>query len=491
MFRVYFHSEQKDTIEQKYLSKMLCDNGIRDNSGTITTPPTTTVEQLCDDILLEVFSHLNAKDLKNAALVARRWNELIGLSALTMRKFRFRIENERHSRRNHHNFFILTTETTDWATVPEIIQLYSVKSLHIQGGVRFGNTINSDEILSFLSRLPELEELSFANISLIDGTDEVVEQIEMPKLKTIRIFGDDFTILRHINAKELQQLQCFSSQPKNFEWLAESIVRFTRVQSLTLWNCMEVFEHINLQLVKCQLKYFEVYHINVSPIDAVAFENNLRQFLLLQAGSLSDLKFDCSMMDVDDGKKMVNDLLRIAFNKCTRMTSLDIRNLSIPREGRFYQSLSPNCSIRRLQVHWGFDGEVVEGLLKICPDLTRLEADMCHLSGDDLNTIAKICPKLVHLHTFKLAGCIDKDVIFEHLKYLSVSKMEPTSERLLALMAGCPKLEHIRIDDCSSTEFLMDAVIWSPTMKRLMIADNCYEIVDELPNNGKRRLVRH
>ncbi|KAG4076166.1 hypothetical protein HA402_006551 [Bradysia odoriphaga] len=468
---------------------MLCDD-VHDN-GTRTV---TTIERLCDNVLLEVFKHLNAKDLKNASLVDRRWNELIGSSALTMKKFRFRIKDERHSNRNHQNFVIKTTETTDWATIAGSIRLGSVRSFHLQGG-RYYDTIDCDALFTFLTHLTELDEVIFENMRLIDETDSIVKKIELPQLNTLRVIGVDFTILKHIDAKALHQLQCIANNcnsltlTTDFEWIAESIVRFSRIQSLTLWNCMEAFEHIDVQQIKFHLQSFEVYHINVSPIDVSAFEHNLRQFLLLQADSLRDLKFDCSMFDVDVGHRMVNDFLRTAFNSCTSLTSLDIRNLSIPRDGCFYQSLSPNYSIRNLQVHWGFDGEVVEGVLKLCPKLTKLEADMCHLSGDGLSTIAAFSPELIYLHTFKLTGRIDSDTTFEQLTYLSVSKIEFTSEPLLDLMARCPKMEQIRVDECRCTELVMDAVLRSSTMKRLRIADKCYDILGESHEDGDERIV--
>lgn len=59
--------------DQTKNSIMSCgDNGISDAQSTAIL---TTIEQLCDDILLEVFEYLNVKNLKNASLVSKRWNE--------------------------------------------------------------------------------------------------------------------------------------------------------------------------------------------------------------------------------------------------------------------------------------------------------------------------------------------------------------------------------------------------------------------------------
>lgn len=455
----------------------------------------TNIELLCDNVLLEVLSYLNARDLKNASLVNKRWNEVIGSSAITMKKFKFQIDNEMFqlknfgSKRNHQNYVVHTDDSIDWTNLADNFhQPNRVKTFHIRRS-RFCEYI-SYEAIKFVSSLTELEKLTLESVRLT-VTDEFTQLIKMPKLKSILIFGDDFTALEHIDVMELQELKSIGkseSSLKDFESIANSIIRFSHLKRLILWNCMELFEYFDVHKATCKLESIEVYHINVNPTDFGIFAENLRKFLLLLADSLRDLRFDFSMLDVEDGHTIVNDFLQIAFNKCTNLASLDIKNLSIPHNGNFYHCLSPNYSIRSLKVHWNFDGEVIEGLLRNCHNLEKLEAEFCCLSNDGINSIALLCRKLIRLDTFKLIGLIDADTAFENLKYLSVFKIENSFDPLISLVIKSPSIEEIRIHECANPEsFPVDIVMHRPSLRKLIIKDKCYEVhTDE----KKLRIVR-
>lgn len=458
----------------------------------------TTIELICDNIFIEVFGYLNAKDLKNASLVCKRWNELIGSSTITMKKFQFQITNEMlqpqlnnfGSNRNHQNYVVHTDDTLDWTILADIIQLDRVKTFQIRRS-RYCKTI-SYEVMKFLSCLTELETLTLEGVTLT-VTEEITQTqlIEMPKLNSLLIDGDDFTILEHVDVKGLKDLRCIgkgNSNLKDFELVAHSIVRCSNLKHLILWNCMETFEYIDVHKVKLKLNSIEVYHINVNPVDVRVFAENLRKFLLLLADSLRDLRFDFSMADVEDGRTIVNDFLQIAFNECTNLTFLDIRNLSISRDSNFYRTLSPNHSIRSLKVHWNFDGEVIDGLLRNTPQLEKLEAEFCSLSNDGINSIATLCRNLIHLDTFILIGIIDADKVFENLKYLSIFKLENSFEPFISLVTKSPVIQKVRIHECSNTEsFPMDIIIQQPSIRTLIINDKCYDICTD---ENESRIVR-
>lgn len=460
----------------------------------------STIEQLlCHNILLEIVSYLNASDLKTASLVCKRWNEVIGSSTATMKKFKFQISHkilqlqrkDFGSNRNHQNYVIEMDDSIDWTSVADCIQLNRVKGFHIRRS-RFCGTIDF-EVITFLASLTELEKLTVEGVRLM-VTDELTQPIKMPKLNSLLIDAEDFTILEHIDANQLQELRCIgksNSNLKDIETIANSIVRLSHLKRLILWNSMETFEYIDVHKVKFKLNAIDVYHINVNPIDVSVFSDNMHKFLLLQANSLRDLRFDFSMLDVEDGAKIVNDFLQLAFNECTNLTSLDIRNLSITRNDNFYQSLSPNHSIRSLKVHWNFDGNVIDGLLRNCPKLEKLEAEFCYLSDNGINSIATFCRKLVQLDTFKLIGVVDGDTIFHNLKYLSIFKVDNSFDPLLSLVAKCPVIEQIRIFifECFNNEsFPMDIIMQQQlSIRKLMIGDKCYEIYTDA---DKRRIVR-
>lgn len=456
----------------------------------------TIITRLCDNVLLEILSYLNASGLKNASLVCRRWNELVGSSTITMEKFQFHIRNEMiecknfGSNRNHRNYVIHTEESTDWTRLADNIELNRVRTFHIRRS-RFCTTI-SREVMEFLSRLTELKKLTLEGVRLT-VTEKFVHRIKLPKLRSLRIDGDDFTILEHIDAEEVQHLRCIGKSKinsKDFESLAQTIVRFSHLKHLTLWNCMETFEYIDVHETSfpSKLNSIEVYHINVSPIDVSSFAENLRQFLLLLTDSLRDLKFDFSMLDVEEGQKIVNDFLRIAINKCTNLTSLDIRNLSISRDDILYQSLSPNHSLTDLKVHWNFDGDVIDGLLRNCPKLKRLETEFCCLSSDAISSIASLCRELIRLDAFQLKDVIDADTIFENLKYLSIYKIENNFDPLLSLVVKCPVIQQIRICESSIADtFPVDIIIQQPSLRKLIINDKCFEIYTA---DDKLRIIR-
>lgn len=59
----------------------------------------TTIYQLLDEVLEKIFSHLSASDLKNCALVCKKWDEVIGSRLVTMKKFelKFYLDGEDES----------------------------------------------------------------------------------------------------------------------------------------------------------------------------------------------------------------------------------------------------------------------------------------------------------------------------------------------------------------------------------------------------------
>lgn len=458
----------------------------------------TTIEQLlCHNILLEILSYLNAIDLQTASLVCKRWNEVIGSSTATMKKLTFQISpkilqlqrKNFGSNRNHQNYVIQVDDSIDWTSIADNIRLNRVKSFHIRRS-RFCEIISSEVIL-FLSSLAELEKLTVEGVQLM-VMEELPQPIEMPKLNSLQIDADDFTILEHIDANELQELRCIgkgNSNLKDIETIAHSIVGLSQLKRLILWNCMETFEYIDVHKVKFKLNDMDVYHINVNPIDVSVFAENMHKFLLLQANSFRHLRFDFSMLDVEDGPKIVNDFLQLAFNECSNLSSLDIRNLSISRDDNFYQSLSPNHSIRSLKVHWNFDGNVIDGLLRNCPKLEKLEAEFCYLSDNGVKSIATLCRKLIQLDTFKLIGVVDADTVCYNLKYLSIFKVGNSFDPLMSLVAKCPVIEQIRIFECFNIEsFPMDIIMHQQlSMRKLIIEDKCYEIYTDA---DERRMVR-
>ena len=54
----------------------------------------SSADLLSQDILSEVFEFLDGKTLKTSALVCAKWNELIGSSPRTMKKFKFKLYSD-------------------------------------------------------------------------------------------------------------------------------------------------------------------------------------------------------------------------------------------------------------------------------------------------------------------------------------------------------------------------------------------------------------
>lgn len=470
---------------------MLCEVK---HSYRVNTSEETTIELLCDNVLLEVFSYLKAQELKNASLVCKRWNEIIGSSAVTMKKFKFEIKDEMlqfhvknfGSSRNHQHYFIQLEDSIDWTVVAQNMEITHVKSFDIKRS-RFCELI-SDDVINFLSKLTELETLNFSGVRLT-VTEESTQAVKMSKLKSAIICGD-YTILEYIDAEKLQDLQytACSSSLIDYEPFANSLVRFSNLKRLTLRGCMEMFEHININMTKFKLNFIEVYHINANPVNVNVFADNLQKFLMVQADSLQELRFDFSMYDIADGQRIVNDFLQVAFNKCINLLYLDIRNLSISRDGNFYQSLSPNSSIKSLKVHWNFEGEVIKGLLQNSPKLEKLRTEYCYLRNDGINSIAKLCRKLIHLDTYKLMGIAADDVVFEKLKFLDIFIVEKSFDPLISLVTKSPVIQQIRIHECKNVEtFPLDLIIQQPSMRKLIIQEKCYEIVTD---ENKLRIIK-
>lgn len=466
--------------------KMLCEaeNSYRDSDWE-----EKTIEPLCDDVLLEVFSNLSAKEVKEASLVCNKWDQLIGSSGVTMKKFKFIINNEnlelRHknfgSSRSHQNYDVsveLLGDTSDLSHVKSL-DLYGVSSIFS----------SSSDLMKVLSKMTSLEKLNLNTGRISDRLNESAKLVELPRLKTLLITKEYFQILEFIEAKALHDLQCIgSSSEDDYKIIGKSLAKYSKLKRLTLRSCMEIFEHIDVSEIKFKLNSFEIYHVKVNPAQVDLFTETFTKFLSLQAASLKDLRFDFGMFQTEDGQRITKEILQITFNNCKNLSSLDIRNLSIPNRGNFYQNLSPNKSLKSLKVHWNFEDEAVEGLLRNSPNLEKLQAEYCYIENDGINCIATMCKKLVHLDAFKMTGIADDDAIFENLKYLDISKIEYSFDPLVSVVTKCPLIERVQIKECRNLEALpVDLIMEQPKIEQLIAANKCYEIFHD--ENGIRGVV--
>lgn len=121
----------------------------------------TTMESLCDDVLIETFSYLDLESLKNSTLVCKNWNEVIGSSSATMNKFILQVykidANAGSEFQRHRKYKNITVCDIKFERSVEILRSFDVSQVKNFGSYNPDEAIEEKLLMEFLSRMPQLE----------------------------------------------------------------------------------------------------------------------------------------------------------------------------------------------------------------------------------------------------------------------------------------------------------------------------------------------
>lgn len=412
--------------------------------------------ELCEEVLEEIFSNLNAKDLKNSALVCKNWNEVIGSSAVTMEKFELKLEDfdeSFRSSRKHQN--ISVTDVDNPLIVLEFASSMKCFEFLMSGKIIDG--ANLVKFLKFLSLMPLLDELHIDFKLLSEAKGQKV--VNLPNLKKFVAESDDAAIFDLITCSDLIDLD-YEHENKDAPGInTQSLVRFLerskKLKRLRLGSddLNDFLKSNDPQSTEWKLSYLSVI-LKRQPSEA--FISNFMKFLISQATTLTSLRFEhFGRLSFEFPK----DFFEKIFSRLTKLTSL-------------YE-------------YW--DDNFFENHGKSLRNLAALDwlrvVDM-----NDINSIARFHPKLNFLSIDSLHNPLESGLKLNNLTELGVAFLGGADvENWLSLIKGCPKLEtfmfgHFLFEKGKEVGDYSDAIevlIRHPNIRHLEFSS------DEVRNFGK------
>lgn len=337
------------------------------------------MEKLPDEVLLEVFELLPGKSLKNAALVCKRWNEVIGVSSSTMNKFQLSLRRK----------FVIVTECnvfreTKTITSDEFEEIMSLrrkfrsikanlmeaeeneKFVHLQIMQHFGQNIKKLSLVgaslnfkNLLVNMPQLESFKLQTCISCCAGDETVQPAELKKLKKLYFFGSDHEILKHFRGPNITfasfyRVHLTSHTAKCF------IKSLNRLEVLEIDGTEKMFlerpyDEFPFKLKNVFLNFWPSYGKHLKTC-----EEQVVEFLKLQSGSLEELtiSFDPSAA-----------ISKTILSNLRRLRRLKIHDEMLQANSHFFKMLKPNSSIKQIVLHYDLCAEVIKKISAEFPNL--------------------------------------------------------------------------------------------------------------------------
>lgn len=399
-----------------------------------------TIERLCNDNLVEVFSSLNCKDLKSAMLVCQNFNNVIGSSPSTMKQFCLRLFGWKKSlfvddfftTRKHQNIEILDVDDDfDMLERCDVSQVKSLRFLNNQSDVstlKLMKLLESMELLEIL----ELKCTTYTNMSDVHG-------INMGSLKTLSIGSNDCQLLRYINAEKLVNIDVgrlrYIWHPTFTEDLADFLVKCKYLKELhinsTVFN--QIFTMNNQRKFPFTLeKFIMIRGCYRDSVEDVEIGDNFHHFLITQAATLTVLQLGLRQC------KFTQKVMITICNKLERLKTLSI-NGSLPDAHKYVDQLESNRSLTELIINHHLPTEkAVDGLLRNLPNVRTMK--MKHAETKLLHQIANAIFQLVEMTIYDLKKVDMIGFQFRQLKSLKIRDCNDFNH-LISLIDACPVLE--------------------------------------------------
>lgn len=441
------------------------------------TPP-TTIEKLCDDVLVEIFSHCKAETLMQASLVCKSWSEVIGSSAKVMRNFKLcgikdNTPVHEHSFRNHQNVSI-KFDSKIWAFLANC-HLEQVRECEIHG---WDKNVNVADLMTTLQRMPLMEELKLTYTKFESPNNG--QRVTLPNLHKLHMASNDCRIYRFIDAPNVRELQVGSIgdarfPPRNVEICVWRLIVFLescdKITDMVMQSKMfeKLFELHDLEETKFRLKRFELvdYFTNISGPSII--NDNFSRFLTSQAESLTDLKIQQPCLRFSD------EVYKAIFNKLRCLKTLHLHGRPLPKSESSYRNLAAITSLRELSIHEKAEFETDEAarsFYKKFPNITKLTLQF--KTYKELRYVSQSNKKVEQLIIGDLCEGVDGNVSFDSMKSVTIFKAD-SAEHLLSVVRQCPVIEHLNacgLPDSKVTETLIDELLKVKNLRHLFFRGN-------------------
>lgn len=425
-------------------------------SGIENESESENVESFCDDILLEIFSFLEARELKNVAFVCRNWNEVIGSTGEVMRNFKLKISGPTigenfYSTRRHQNFEFHQLRLQDVERVLERFEIAQTRGFWYVDSLA---TVPCIEMIRLLSKMQLLETLVLTDLQIDFTNFDGLQPLTLPKLKRLTVASNDWQLLNFITARELKEFsdstRCKTTDQALIPYLADFLEKSEKLEKLRLRA--SVFKSLSeaISRFKFSLKCFEL-HGRYKDLVSDEFNDSVCEFLIAQAHSLTSLYFNTSGIHFDD------DVHQTIFEHLKNLSSLslDVYGLS-PTETEFYTNQI--LSLHDIKITGNIeDSETLEKTLQNSPNLKSLTLDF-EIKSHVFNYLNEFNPILEHLFVGAFNCTVTEQLFFEDLKSLSVLRVDNLPQ-FLQFVSKCCSIEEVVVRNVDNGKINRNAVL--------------------------------
>ena len=410
------------------------------NSFNFNFKEVTIIDNLSNEILLEIFSFLDANSCLDSCLVCKTWNELIGFSVTTMKKFKLKLDLERMVERNdgteyhrkHVNVDVFYNNVFDKITsFVDLFDLTQVRNLRIYGP----QTVEIHEMVKFLSRMPLMKDLHFHPLFIFNTTGyDTSESLNLPHLTNLLIDSVTCNALKFFNIKQLSKISVNGYRVPN-EDDAKALGSFLEVTDSL--KSLEINEHMFTRIFgkeippkfNFSLTAFEMsYHCKLDEKSG----KNFNSFLKSQAPFLRYL-------NIFSMKSIPPTTFSIIFNYLQNLEKLCIDVSTVPLSRNFFVKPRPNTSMKILRLFENFPSEAAAaGFFGKVPNIEKI--DLSVDIGNHIDFIAAFNPFLTELKISSISSQISADTIFNNLRKLTINFIKDSSA-WTSLVTSCPSLE--------------------------------------------------
>lgn len=453
------------------------------------------VEKLSNGILLKIFEFLDAKSLKNAALVCKHWNNIIRLSASTMNKFTLKLYHKSEKvlwvdkfdeimslKRNFQSIDVNCDDSRAWNAIELFIELTAHHGSQIRSlTLHKADFKHSKDFCTILKNVPMLEhlEISRTKFSLPESEkNNKVRSVPLKHLKSIKVVYSSWVLFKYFMGSKITQefsLVLSTAQVRKSE--RENLVSFLEISNTLKSFEMDreayerIFEFDFTRSFPFNLKKFKFFSYTFkSEVNQV--DENFINFLASQASSLEELSLEFSSREI----------LQTIFTRLEKLTKLTLNSNSLPTDKEFYDQLIPLENLKEIYADDRIPNEIAAmGLLGNCPNLEvlKVDCDPHEVISNILPFIAVENPKLRIMHIDTLKVHHNPEVEFKYLEALHVFFFK-NSRYLLAFLRNNPTVKTLKV------KWIYDEVFVDEILDALMNTTN----VQHLKFGGKPETMK-
>lgn len=406
---------------------------------------TTTIGQLPNEMLLEIFAKMDATTLKDSLQVARNWNQIITQNQATMAKLpltlnadKLRLNEFAKLSRSYRKVTMRNFEKWDVALLNELTESgRKVTTLEIFD-CKF---INNNDFTCLISCFPILSKIKIRFCDVRTNIACCVFPVTMQHLRSIEIRGDVW-MLDSIICPRLEKLKIYNTLQEVQATLIEFLNEQKSLKVLHLSDNMDLFTPD--WTTEEEIVFNPQFNLRKLVLNDLPFADGRHLKTLLQRAH------DCESIVI--GYNVMPMATHYVIKNCHKLINLHLDAEALPKQNYFYYDLKPNTTLQWLKV----DGRVepnteeVHGLISHYPLVDHL--DFSGLSG--LNTLDKslwclMSSQLKNLTYLEVRNCNIfnmENMKFSSLKLLEIQKLaEIDQDSWTKCGENNPKLHHLII----------------------------------------------